>query len=453
VAEHAAVGQGAAAHTRIDHLVDDLVPMCRSIMGPGTRATLERIGRDLPLVQSHVPSGSSVLDWVVPDEWAIEAAWIARADDGARVLDFHDCFLHVVSHSTPVRERMTLDELAPSLHSLAHEPDLIPYRTQYYAPGWGLCIADSVRTTLQPGRYDVCIDSELRPGALSWGEVTIPGRSADTVLLTTHICHPTMFNDNMSGIAVLAELAHRLLSGPQRRFTYRLAFIPGTIGALAWLSANHDHVGRIVHGLVLTGLGDSSPFTYKQSRRGDADIDRIVEHILRERASENDMHPDIRPFSPYGYDERQFCSPGYNLPIGRLTRGVHGEYRQYHTSGDDRTLVSTGQMVDAANTIEEILDALEANRRYVNLSPFGEPQLGRRDLYRTVGGNVGNKSAELGHLWMLNQSDGSADLFDIAAASKVPWRQLDRNASQLADAGLLAAIGDADDGTNEGDVR
>lgn len=439
----------AAARARIDALIDDLAPLCRSIMGPGTRASLDRIGSDLPLAQSHVPSGSSVLDWVVPDEWAIDDAWLCKAGDDERIIDFNECFLHVVSHSVPVRERMSLDALAPSLHSLAHEPELVPYRTQYYSPGWGLCIADRVRSALQPGDYDVCIDSTLRPGKLSWGEITIPGRTHNTVLLTTHVCHPSMFNDNMTGIAVLSELAHRLLAAPPRRLTYRLAFIPGTIGALGWLAANHHDVGQIVHGLVLTGLGDASPFTYKQSRRGTAAIDRVAEYVLRERAERNGTTPDIRPFSPYGYDERQFCSPGYNLPVGRLTRGVHGEYREYHTSGDDRTLVSTDQMIDAVDTIEEILDALEANRRYVNLSPYGEPQLGRRDLYRTVGGNIGNKSAELGHLWMLNQSDGTSDLFDIAAASNVPWRQLDRNAAQLTDAGLLAAVEPPPEGTIE----
>ena len=258
-------------------LIEELYPICRSIMGPGTRATLDRIGEILPLERNGVASGTNVLDWVVPDEWEISDAFVSRAGDDERIIDFREHNLHVVSHSVPVDAVMPLDDLQAHLHSLPDRPHSIPYRTSYYARTWGFCLADEQRRQLEPGDYRVVIESRLRPGRLEWGELVIPGDSEREVLLTTHICHPALVNDNLTGIAALVELGRHLADRAARRYTYRLLFLPGTIGSIAWL-ANSTTIERIAHGLVITGLGDSSAFTYKQSRRGVAEIDRIAVH-------------------------------------------------------------------------------------------------------------------------------------------------------------------------------
>lgn len=412
-------------------LIDDLFPICRSITGQGVRDTLDRIGAEIALQRPTVASGATLFDWTVPDEWNIRDGYISRVGSSERLVDFRTSNLHVVGYSEAVDTTMTLEQLRPHLYSLPDRPDLVPYRTSYYNRSWGFCVRHRDLEQFVDGEYRVVIDSTLAPGQLEWGEHVVEGETDETVLITTHICHPSLCNDNLSGIAVLVELA-RLLASRPRRFTYRLLFIPGTIGSLAWLAANQRTVDRVRHGLVLTGLGDASDFAYKRSRHGDAAIDRIVQVLLRDRGVGRSI-----PFTPYGYDERQFCSPGFDLPVGRLTRGVHGEYPEYHTSADDLGFVDDAQLDDSLTLLVDVVDAIEANQRFQNLSPFGEPQLGKRGLYSSVGGAIDQRSVEMGFLWVLNLSDGDHDLCSIAEASGLPMSAVVEAANRLQQACLI----------------
>jgi aminopeptidase-like protein len=425
------------AGARMYALVEELYPICRSITGDGVRDTLARIERALPapLIRSEVPSGTPVLDWTVPPEWNIRDAWIADAR-GARVVDFRACNLHVVNYSVPVRARMTLAELRPHLHALPDHPDWIPYRTSYYAETWGFCLTQRQLDALPDGEYEVCIDSTLAPGHLSYGELVLPGVSAagaNEILLSTHVCHPSLCNDNLSGIAVATALARELAARPSRRWTYRFVFAPGTIGAITWLAHHRDVVPRIRAGLTMMCLGSAHPFTYKRTLAGDADVDRAAAAVLRDRGAGD----PVIDFFPYGYDERQYNSPGFRAPVGSVMRGRHGMFPEYHTSADDLGFVSAERLAESLAVVRGIVDALEANRRYVNLAPYGEPQLGKRGLYRATGGtNIADLN--LAMLWVLQLSDGSCDLLAIAERAKLPFATIRVAADHLRDAGLLA---------------
>jgi aminopeptidase-like protein len=407
-----------------------LYRMCRSITGDGVRDTLAAVGRRIPLEVHEVPSGTQVLDWTVPDEWNISDAYIAK--DGRRLVDFQESNLHVVSYSEPVRASMTLAELRPHLHSLPEHPDWIPYRTSYYTRTWGFCLAQQQLDGLEDGEYEVVIDSTLKPGSLTYGECFLPGEREDEVLLTTHVCHPSLANDNLSGIALLTEIGARLQELP-RTLSYRLLFIPGTIGSITWLARNDDRISKVVCGLALACVGDSAPLTYKRSERSDALIDRASAYVI----NRND-NGSVVDFVPWGWDERQFNSPGFDLPVGSLSRSREGEYREYHSSADDLDFVRPASLEGALQAVLEILDVLESDRLYVNLAPKGEPQLGKRGLYPTVGGPAAERE-QLALLWVLNQSDGSRSLLDIAQRSGLPFSDLRAAAERLHTAGLLAA--------------
>jgi aminopeptidase-like protein len=415
----------------VRRLIEDLYPICRSITGPGVRATLDRIAVELPITRRSLPTGTPVFDWAVPEEWTLRAARLTRLADGEAVVDAAVHNLHVVNSSTAVDAVLSLDELRPHLHSLPDRPDAIPYRTSYYHRTWGFCLTDRQLRSLDEGPYHAFIDAEHTNGVLDWAEIEIEGDTDDVVLFTTHTCHPSLANDNLSGIAVLVALAKHLRALPSRRFTYHLAFIPGTIGSLTWLSAHPELVPRIRHGLVVTGLGDGSPFTYKLSRRGDRVIDRLAARVVEARGG------STMPFEPYGYDERQFCSPGFDLPVGRLTRGVHGRYPEYHTSMDDLDFVSDQHLEASLEAVIALVHELEHHRTYRSTSPFGEPQLGRRGLYRTTGGSIDSRSVEMGYLWVLNLADGDADLQEIAHRSGLPLEAIEEAARRLVAADLL----------------
>jgi aminopeptidase-like protein len=407
----------------------ELFPLCRSITGDGLRETLAAVGRRIPLERHEVPSGTAVLDWTVPDEWNVRDAYIAK--DGRRLVDFQESNLHVVSYSEPVRATMTLAELRPHLHTLPENPEWIPYRTSYYSRSWGFCLAQRQLDGLEEGEYEVVVDSTLEPGALTYGECFLPGERADEVLLTTHVCHPSLANDNLSGIAVLTEVGARLQELP-RSLSYRLLFIPGTIGSITWLARNEDRVSKVVAGLVLACVGDSAPLSYKRSRRGEAPIDRAAAYVLRRGGM-----GQVVDFVPWGWDERQFNSPGFDVPVGSLSRSREGEYEEYHSSADDLELVRPASLEGALGAVLEILDMLDSDRRYVNLAPKGEPQLGRRGLYPQVGGPAAEEE-QLAMLWVLNQSDGRNSLLDIADRSRLPFTAISAAAARLRDAGLLA---------------
>lgn len=416
-------------------LIADLYPLCRSITGEGLRETLRRLRKLVPLEIREVASGTPVLDWTVPKEWNIRDAYVADRS-GKRVIDFQASSLHVLNYSTPVRRRMPLAELRPHLHTLPDHPDWIPYRTSYYTEAWGFCAAHRVVEGLPAADYDVVIDSTLAPGALSYGELVLPGATTDEVLVSCHSCHPSLANDNLSGIAVAVALARALAARPRRRLTYRFLFIPGTIGSITWLATHADVVPRIRHGLVLSCVGDAGGFTYKRSRRGDAPVDRAVTHVLRHSGA---LH-SVRDFVPYGYDERQYCSPGFDLPVGCLMRTPNGEYPEYHTSADDTSLVRAASLEESLAVLRTVVDVLEGDGRFRNTSPRGEPQLGRRGLYGSTGGGAKLPGFEFALLWVLNFSDGTHSLLDIAERAGMPFAAVRGAADALLDARLLEPV-------------
>ncbi|WP_127938993.1 DUF4910 domain-containing protein [Nonomuraea polychroma] len=411
-------------------LVERLYPICRSITGDGVRATLEIIGEHVPLKITEVPTGTQVLDWTVPTEWNIRDAYVRDAT-GRRVIDFRESNLHVVGYSVPVSGTYTLEELRPRLHTLPEQPDLIPYRTSYYAETWGFCLRQETLDAMDDGPYEVLIDSTLRHGSLTIAEHVVPGQIEDEIVISCHTCHPSLANDNLAGIAVAVGLARRL---ERPRHTCRFLFMPGTIGAITWLALNRDRVDRIAHGLTLACAGDPGRLTYKRSRRGDAGIDRAVTHVLKDRPH------DVVPFSPYGYDERQFCSPGFNLPFGSLTRTPYAGYPEYHTSGDNPEFVTPAALADTLETLWQVTRVLEGDRTLLNLSPYGEPQLGRRGLYGSLGGRSDTKQAQLAMLWVLNLSDGEHSLLDIARRADLPFMAVEEAARALQDAGLVKEL-------------
>ena len=431
--------EGRRAHA----LIRALYPICRSITGNGVRRSLRLLRETIPLALREVVSDTPVFDWTVPDEWNIRDAYIMN-ETGERLVDFRKSNLHVVNYSVPVNRTMSLAELRPHLFAIPETPDWIPYRTSYYQKNWGFCLTQRQLDKFAEGEYHVYIDSTLRPGQLTYGEFRIQGETDHEVLISCHSCHPSLCNDNLSGIAIAERLA-ALLQGLSLRYSYRFLWVPGTIGSITWLALNEALWPRIKPGLVLSCLGDSGNFTYKRSRRGNAEIDRAVEHVL--------LHGERKfsasDFTPYGYDERQYCSPGINLPVGCFMRTPNGCYPQYHTSADDLSLVTPVALGESLVQLLSVIQVLEENRRYVNLNPKGEPQLGRRGLYRQMGGGNAGAAMELALLWVLNFSDGRHDLLDVAIRSGVPFNQISRAAEALQAAGLLELAASEPDNSDD----
>jgi aminopeptidase-like protein len=408
-----------------------LYPMCRSITGDGIRQTLEMIRDRVPLKIHEVPTGTDVFDWKVPKEWNIKDAYIKTAE-GTRVVDFQRSNLHVVNYSAPIHATLPLNELRQHLFTIPEHPEWIPYRTSYYSEEWGFCLSHNQFRELKEGDYEVCIDSTLTNGHLTYGECYLPGQSSDEVLISCHACHPSLANDNLSGLTVATFLAQHLAQC-DLRYSYRFLFIPGTIGAITWLAQNREAVGRIRHGLVLTCLGDAGGFHYKRSRRGNAEIDRAAASVLRDCGEP----AHILDFSPYGYDERQYCSPGFDLPVGCLMRSVWGTFPEYHTSADNLDFIQPAFLVGSLRACAAIVDVLEKNRKYINQNPYCEPQLGKRNLYGSSGGKSIGREVHA-RLWVLNLSDGRHSLLDIAERSQIPFSDISRAADLLEQAGLLS---------------
>jgi aminopeptidase-like protein len=391
------------------------------------------IGDRVPLQISEVASGTAVFDWTVPKEWNIRDAYIKDAA-GQRVVDFRQNNLHVLNYSTPIHDTLPLSKLKEHLFTLPEHPDLIPYRTSYYKPEWGFCLTHKQMLTLDEGEYEICIDTTVEDGYLTYGESYLPGQSSEEVLISAHACHPSLANDNLSGLTVATSLA-RLLADIDRRYSYRFLFIPGTIGAITWLARNREASKRVRHGLVLTCVGDTGGFHYKRSRRGDAEIDRVAAHVLRHSGEPS----EVLDFSPYGYDERQYCSPGFNLPVGCLMRSVWGTFSEYHTSADNLDFIQPDSLARSLRACVAIVDVLENNRRYVNQSPYCEPQLGKRNLYRSTGGDSIGTEVNA-RLWVLSLSDGDHTLLDIAERSNIPFFTISEAARLLSEAGLLSLL-------------
>ncbi|MEO8439951.1 MAG: DUF4910 domain-containing protein [Spartobacteria bacterium] len=413
-------------------LIARLYPICRSITGAGVRETLEIIREQIPIDLHEVPSGTKVLDWTVPKEWNIRDAWIKNSA-GKRLVDFRKLNLHVVSYSVPIRRTMRLAELREHLFTLPAQPDQVPYRTSYYKEDWGFCLSESQLAQFRDDEeYDVWIDSSLENGRLTFGELLIKGEEPGEVLISCHVCHPSLADDNLSGLAVATELA-RGLSGSSHRYSYRFLFVPGTIGAITWLGLNEAATRNVRHGFVLTCVGDSAHLTYKRSRQGTAEIDRAFAHVL----SHSGKPSEVIDFSPYGYDERQYCSPGFDLPVGCLMRSRHGEFPEYHTSADNLQFVRAEALADSLATCRSVIDLLESNRTFLSKNPKGEPQLGRRGVYPSASGDGSNPHRSMALLWILNLSDGRHSLLDIAERAKLPFSAIKEAVDVLAATDLL----------------
>jgi aminopeptidase-like protein len=409
-------------------LIADLYPICRSITGDGFRQTLKILQRYIPLQIREVPSGTKVFDWEVPREWNIRDAYVKNSK-GEKIIDFTKSNLHVLNYSVPVQKVISLEELKEHLFTLPDHPEWVPYKTCYYRENWGFCLSHNQFMKLEDGEYEVSIDSTLENGFLSYGELYLRGGEEDEILISCHACHPSLCNDNLSGVSLGVLLAKRI-KALSHRYSYRFVFIPGTIGAITWLARNEEKSTKIKHGLVLTGVGDNGNVTYKKTRRGDAKIDQAAEHVLKHSG---DAY-EIMDFSPYGYDERQYCSPGFNLPVGCVSRTPYGKYPEYHTSADDLNFVLTGCLGDSFRKVLSILEVLEGNCTYLNVKPKCEPQLGRRGLYNSIGVN------EMAMLWVLNLSDGKMTLLDIAERSGLPFETIYKVGSTLCEHGLLKKV-------------
>ena len=416
-----------AAGRELHELMTELFPIPRSLTGEGVRSTLAVLARELPIEVVETPTGTEVFDWKVPREWTIRDAWLEDAA-GQRILQLADSTLHVVGYSVPVDMTLSLEELEEHVFTHPSDDALVPYRTSYYEERWGFCMSRHQLESLAPGTYRAVIDSTLADGSLTSGEVRIAGAEQNEVLLSTYVCHPALANDNLSGVALLWAIG-RVLLEQDLRYTYRLLWSPGTLGPLSWLARNLDALDRIQNGLVVCCVGDPGPLRYKSSRRGNALVDRAGAYLLGREPSSI-----VTSWEPLGGDERQFCSPGFDLPVGVLSRTPHGLFPEYHSSADNLEFVTPEALDGAFRTALELIDLIETNRSYRNLSPHGEPQLGRRGLYQSVPDGT-NPEAAL--LWVLNLSDGDHDLLGIAERSGIPYSAVRDAAATLESHGLL----------------
>lgn len=420
------------------NLMVKLYPICRSITGDGVRKTLNHIKEDIPIKIAEIPTGTEVFDWTIPNEWNIEDAYIKNAK-GDKVVDFKTSNLHVLNYSTPVNKKINLTDLKKHLFTLPEYPDWIPYLTSYYNENWGFCITHKQFEELKDEIYEVVINSSLKDGYLTYGELYIKGEIEDEILFSCYICHPSLCNDNLTGPVLLTYLAKYLLKikeNSKLKYSYRFLFIPETIGAITWLSLNENMVLKIKHGLIATCLGDSGNFSYKKSRIGNATIDKVVEKILFDSGKPYNIYD----FFPSGSDERQFCSPGLNLPVGSLLRTLYGKYPEYHSSADNLDFVKAEYLTESFRHYLMVIYILENNKTYVNLNPKCEPQLGKRGIYRKIGGQKEGSINKLAILWVLNLSEGNNSLLDISIRSKISFDQIKKSSDILVKCGLLRDI-------------
>ena len=415
-------------------LARELFPICRSITGPGIRETLAIIHREIPEMVIHeVPSGTRCLDWTVPPEWSIREAYI-EGPDGERIVDFRDHNLHVVGYSMPIDTIMPLQDLKRHLHSVPELPDAIPYVTSYYAPRWGFCLPHNILSALPSGKYRVKIDSTLAPGHLVYGEALLPGETDREIFLSTYVCHPSLANNELSGPAATVEVVRWLKALPRRRHTVRVIFIPETIGSIVYISRNLDALrSKVVAGFNVSCIGDDRAYSYLASRLGETISDRAAIHALTHHAG-----PD--GFQRYSYlergsDERQYCSPGVDLPIVSIMRTKYGVYPEYHTSLDDLSLISAGGLAGGIAALAKAILTVEGNGVY-KTTVLGEPQLGRRGLYPTLGTRDGSRSVR-NMMNVLAYADGKHDLLAIAEILGLPMWELLPIVRQLLDLELL----------------
>ena len=420
---------------KIEEYFDRLWPICRSLTGNGNRETLKILSELIDINSTEVPSGTQCFDWNVPAEWNIKEAWIKNSK-GEKIVDFSKSNLHILSYSEPFKGNLSFEELKPHLHTLPEQPDLIPYLTSYYKKRWGFCISHNQFLELNKNdTYEVFIDSSLdEEGSMTIGEAIIKGSTEKEILFSTDICHPSLANNELSGPLVSAFIYNKLKEQKNLKYTYRFIFVPETIGSIYNLSVNGDYWKKnLKAGFVITCIGDDGKFTYKKSRRGDSLPDKVVEMILNQTEREF----NIIDFFPTGSDERQYCSPGFNLPVGSLMRTRYEKFPEYHTSADNKDFISFEAMEKSIFKYLEIIEVLERNEKYINKMPFCEPQLGKRGLYPTLGSQKKIGDFRRAMMWILNLSDGTNDLLSISEKSKIPINHLIPVIDKLIENGIL----------------
>jgi len=427
----AIISQANLIGNEMYHLIEELYPICRSITGNGVRETHRIIGKHVTLNTHEISTGTNVFDWTIPKEWNIKNAYVLDPK-GNKIIDFQKSNLHILNYSIPIDKKMTLKELKTHLHTLPDQPNLIPYLTTYYNEDWGFCITHNQLLQLEEGEYHIFIDTTLENGGLTYSEYFLKGQTSDEILITCYTCHPSLCNDNLSGVALVTLLA-KYISNMDLKYSYRFLFIPETIGAITWLSFNQSTISKIKHGLVVTCVGDSGISTYKKTRMGDTEIDKVVENVLKNSGDDY----TILNFFPFGSDERQFCSPGFNLPVGSLMKTPYGKFPEYHTSADNLQFIKKESLIDSFLKYLSIIFILENNDSYVNLNPKCEPQLGKRGLYEPVGGQKSQDELKQSILWVLNLSDGNHSLLDISNLSQIEFNSIKNAADILLENSLL----------------
>lgn len=420
--------------TEMYNLIDELFPICRSITGDGVRETLKIVQKHIPIKINEVSSGTQVYDWVIPKEWNIRDAFV-KDSSGNKIIDFKKSNLHILQYSVPIHKKMSFDELKNHLYTLEEYPNYIPYKTSYYQENWGFCISHKQFQTLDDDEYEVFIDSTLENGSLTYGELFFKGEIEDEILFSTYICHPSMCNDNLSGVSLLTFLAKTLID-KKTKYSYRFLFIPETIGAISWLSKNENDVHKIKYGVVATCVGDSGQLTYKKTKQDNTLLDKIVEKIL---VDSRDPY-EIVDFFPTGSDERQFSSPGFNIPVGSLVRTLYGKFPEYHTSADNIDFMNKKSLQDSFVKYHSIIYVLENNVIYKNQNPKCEPNLGKRKLYDLIGANKKLSSNSNAIFWLLNQSDGNTSLLEIATKSNISFIDIKNMADILVSHNLLTIV-------------
>ncbi|NVJ70151.1 MAG: DUF4910 domain-containing protein [Alphaproteobacteria bacterium] len=433
----------------LDRAFDDLFPIMRSITGPGIEQSIDYFRQFMPLEMQKVPTGSQVFDWTVPQEWHFARATL-HGPDGELVCDTDHHTLHVVNYSEPIDATFTLEELEPHLHSLPDLPDAIPYVTSYYKRTWGFCLAHNVREKLKPGNYRVQISAEFKDGGVPYATCVLPGESDREIMLTSYLCHPSLANNELSGPLVLLALYRRIMNWEKRRHSFRFVLNPETIGSLCFLHHYADHLrDKLEAGIILTCVGGDAPsLRYKSSRRGDTHLDQLMARFGEGRET-TPMPLRVEGFSPLGgSDERQYCAPGFNLPVGQIARSVYGDgYVGYHNSLDTKEFMNIDALIETTDTVEHALKLLDISTRPVNQAPFGEPQLGKRGLYPNMNAAATRKQSDdslvdgrtqLNRLLtVLNMADGHTDTMKIADACGCSLSDLQPTIVKLEQEGLL----------------
>ena len=416
-------------------LCNKLFPICRSITGNGVRETLRVLQNICPAMTLHeVPTGTQVFDWIVPKEWNIRDAWIKNSK-GEKILDFTKSNLHVMGYSIPVNQKVTLEELLPLIHTQPDQPDAIPYVTSYYKERYGFCMSQEQKDALQEDTYHIYIDSDLKDGSLTYGEILISSTEGnkDEIFLSTYVCHPSMANNELSGPAVTIYLAKWLWEKKHRRYNYRIIFIPETIGSITYLSQHLPEMKKnICAGFNISCVGDDRTYSYVASRYGNTLADKVAKNVL------SFHYPEYKHYSflQRGSDERQYNAPGVDLPVCAVCRSKYAEYPEYHTSKDNMRLISPTGLQGAYEVYRDMIEALEYNHKY-QIQCLGEPQLGKRGLYPTVSQKGGYDSVK-SMTDFIAYADGMNDLIDISNIIKAPMERLVTVIEKLQEANLIS---------------